>query len=65
MLIEKRNLQLKCDTDGCDNLVEREIYLNGEYAQVRLCEKCIKELYDALARELCKASEVKPYGKKN
>ena len=53
MLIKKRKLELKCDTDGCDHLVGREIYLNGEYTQIRLCEKCIKELYDALVKEFC------------
>ena len=53
MTVTKIKLDLKCDTDGCDNMVEREIYLNGEYAQLRLCRDCAEKLYDALAVEFC------------
>ncbi len=53
MFIKKIKLDLKCDTDGCDRAVEREIYLNGECAQVRLCAECAEKLYDALANEFC------------
>ncbi len=53
MFIKKIKLDLKCDTDGCDRAVEREIYLNGEYAQIRLCAECAEKLYDALADEFC------------
>lgn len=65
MIVKKRKLSLKCDTDGCDKMVEREIYLNGKYAQVALCEDCIKELYDALVKEMCDTDkEEKNLGKK-
>ena len=53
MFVRKIKLDLKCDTDGCDNAVEREIYLNGEYAQIRLCKDCAVKLCDALAKEFC------------
>lgn len=55
-MVKKTRLYLKCDTDGCDNTVERAIYLNGEYAQINLCEKCAKKLYDDLAKEFCDAA---------
>lgn len=53
MKVTKTKLALKCDTDGCDKLVEREIYLNGERAQLGLCRACAEKLYDALAAEIC------------
>lgn len=51
MTVITKKIALKCDTDGCDALAEKQIYLNGEYAQIRLCKKCAEKLYDALAAE--------------
>ena len=39
MTVITKKIALKCDTDGCDALAEKQIYLNGEYAQIRLCKK--------------------------
>lgn len=51
MTVITKKIALKCDTDGCDALAEKQIYLNGEYAQIRLCKNCAEKLYDALAAE--------------
>lgn len=51
MTVITKKIALKCDTDGCGALAEKQIYLNGEYAQIRLCKKCAEKLYDALAAE--------------
>ena len=32
MTVITKKIALKCDTDGCDALAEKQIYLNGEYA---------------------------------
>lgn len=53
MTVITKKIDLKCDTDGCAALAEKQIYLNGEYAQIRLCKKCAERLYEALAAEFC------------
>jgi hypothetical protein len=62
MEIKKINYSIKCDIKGCGELAT---YLLGdEVNKVYLCDKCLKELYAMLGKEIIPKSPKNVLNKK-